>query len=134
MAKYKLSQADLQFCAIRASGPGGQHVNKVSTAVELRFDIQSSSLPANVKMKLLRYKDQRISKEGVIVLKAQRYRSQEKNKQDAVARLVELIDKVTAPNKKRIATRPGRAAKERRIRDKKKVGEKKARRGAIKNE
>jgi ribosome-associated protein len=134
MAKFKLSESDLQFSAIRASGPGGQHVNKVSTAVELRFDIRTSSLPAWVKADLLRYNDRRISKDGIIVLKAQRFRSQEKNKQDATDRLGVLVEKATATTKKRIATKPGRAAKERRIRDKKKAGEKKALRGNVKNE
>ena len=133
MTKFKLSESDVQFSAIRASGPGGQHVNKVSTAVELRFDIRASSLPAWVKAGLLRYKDRRVSKDGIVVLKAQRFRSQEKNKQDAIERLRELVEKATVTNKKRIATKPGRAAKERRIRDKKKAGEKKALRGCVKN-
>src|SRR6056300_1314810 len=114
MAKFKLSESDLQFSAIRASGPGGQHVNKVSTAVELRFDIRASSLPARVRADLLRYNDRRISKDGIIVLKAQRFRSQEKNRQDATDRLGELVEKAAATTKKRIATKPGRAAKERR--------------------
>ena len=131
MANFTLSESDVHFSAIRASGPGGQRVNKVSTAVELRFDIQSSTLPAWVKDALLRLKDRRISKDGVIVLKAQRYRSQEKNRQDAIDRLKALIEKAATPSKKRIATRPGRAAKERRIKDKKKTGEKKFRRGSV---
>lgn len=134
MPKFKLSESDLQFSAIRASGPGGQHVNKVSTAVELRFDIQASSLSAGIKSELLRLKDRRISKDGIIVLKAQRYRSQEKNKQDAIDRLKALVEKAASPAKKRVATKPGRAAKERRIRDKKKTGEKKSRRGSIRIE
>ncbi|HBQ00128.1 MAG TPA: aminoacyl-tRNA hydrolase, partial [Gammaproteobacteria bacterium] len=113
MAKFKLSESDLQFSAIRASGPGGQHVNKVSTAVGLRFDIRASTLPAWVKADLLRYNDRRISKDGIIVLKAQRFRSQEKNRQDAIDRLEELVEKAAATTKKRIATKPGRAAKER---------------------
>lgn len=131
MPKFKLSETDLQFSAIRASGPGGQHVNKISTGVELRFDIQSSSLPASIKSELLRLKDRRINKDGIIVLKAQRFRSQEKNRQDAVDRLKVLIEKAASPAKKRIATKPGRAAKERRIRDKKKTGGKKSRRGFV---
>ena len=134
MARFTLSETDLQFSAIRASGPGGQHVNKVSTAVELRFDIRASSLPAAIKSELLRYKDRRVSKDGIIVLKAQRFRSQEKNRQDAIDRLNGLIEKVATPTKKRIATKPGRAAKERRIQEKKRAGEKKSRRGSVKLE
>jgi len=134
MSKFHLSESDLQFSAIRASGPGGQHVNKVSTAVELRFDIKSSSLPAQIKSALMHVNDRRISKDGIIVLKAQRYRSQEKNREDAVDRLKALIEKVSSPAKKRIATKPGKAAKERRLQDKKKTGEKKSRRGLIRSE
>lgn len=134
MPEIKLTESDLQFSAIRASGPGGQHVNKVSTAVELRFDIRSSSLSAPIKSALLRLNDRRISKDGIIVLKAQRYRSQEKNRQDAIDRLKGLIEKVASPAKQRIATKPGRAAKERRIQEKKKTGEKKSRRGLVRGE
>ena len=134
MPKFTLSESDLQFSAIRASGPGGHHVNKVSTAVELRFDIQSSTLPAWIKSALFKLKDRRISKDGVVVLKAQRYRSQEKNRQDAIDRLKGLIEKAASPPKQRIATRPGRAAKDRRIKDKKKTGEKKSRRGFVRVE
>lgn len=134
MPRFKLTETDLQFSAIRASGPGGQHVNKVSTAVELRFNIRSSSLPVQIKSALMRANDRRISKDGIIVLKAQRFRSQEKNRQDAIDRLKALIEKASIPQKKRIATKPGRAAKERRIRDKKKTGEKKSRRGSVKAE
>ncbi|MDA0688180.1 MAG: alternative ribosome rescue aminoacyl-tRNA hydrolase ArfB [Proteobacteria bacterium] len=134
MPNFTLSESDLQFSAIRASGPGGQHVNKVSTAVELRFDIKSSSLPDNIKSELMRLSDRRISKDGIIVLKAQRYRSQEKNRQDAIDRLKALIEKAATPAKKRIATKPGKAAKERRIREKKKTGEKKSMRGFVRAE
>jgi ribosome-associated protein len=134
MPNFTLSESDLQFSAIRASGPGGQHVNKVSTAVELRFDIKSSSLPDNIKSELMRLKDRRVNKDGIIVLKAQRYRSQEKNRQDAIDRLKALIEKAATPAKKRIATKPGKAAKERRIREKKKTGEKKSMRGFVRAE
>lgn len=134
MPNFTLSESDLQFSAIRASGPGGQHVNKVSTAVELRFDIKASSLPTSIKSELMRLSDRRISKDGVIVLKAQRYRSQEKNRQDAIDRLRVLIEKAATPAKQRIATKPGKAAKERRIQDKKKTGEKKSMRSLVRAE
>lgn len=134
MPNFTLSESDLQFSAIRASGPGGQYVNNVSTAVELRFDIKASSLPTSIKSELMRLSDRRISKDGVIVLKAQRYRSQEKNRQDAIDRLRVLIEKAATPAKQRIATKPGKAAKERRIQDKKKTGEKKSMRSLVRAE
>ncbi len=125
MSKITLSDADFEISAIRASGPGGQHVNKVSTAIQLRFDIAKSSLSDTLKNKLLNHADKRISKDGIILIKAQRFRSQDKNRQDAIDRLEKLLAKVNVPRKKRIATRPSKRAKERRLKDKKYTGEKK---------
>ena len=120
-----IPERELEFTAIRAQGPGGQNVNKVSTAIQLRFDIHRSSLPDFYKQRLLRLSDQRISREGVIVIKAQSSRSQEQNRLAAMERLQSLIRSVAVTRKKRIATRPGKAAKKRRL-------EAKTRRGKIK--
>lgn len=131
MSQLRPDTDSLEFNAIRASGPGGQHVNKVATAVELRFDIAGSTLPATVKQRLLDSNDRRISREGIVVIKAQRFRSQDKNRQDALDRLQGMIDAAATTAKPRKPTRPGRGAIEKRIREKKKTGDKKAGRGAI---
>ena len=108
---------------VRSSGPGGQNVNKVSSAVHLRFDIVASSLPEAVKTRLLASHDQRITSDGEVVIKAQNHRTREKNRQDAIERLCELVRAAAVVPRKRIPTRPGKAAKKRRLDDKKKRGE-----------
>ena len=125
-----LDEIDIQ--AIRAQGAGGQHVNKVSSAIHLRFDIQASSLPDFYKERLLTLRDSRISSEGVIVIKAQRFRSQDKNRSDALERLREIIRSVAVSQKKRRATRPTRASQKKRMDSKTRRGQVKSLRGKIK--
>lgn len=127
----ELDDDEVVFTMIRAQGAGGQHVNKVSSAVHLRFDIRASSLPEDYKAALLAYGDQRISKDGVIIIKAQAYRSQEQNRLDALARLCELIVSATATDKPRKATRPTHGSKQRRLAGKSQRGETKRLRGKV---
>ena len=126
-----LAADEYTLTAIRAQGAGGQHVNKVSSAIHLRFDIAASSLHAAVKQRLLQRADQRISNEGVLVIKAQQYRTQEANKRDAVARLQALIADASQVAAPRTATRPTWAAQKRRVSSKLKRGAIKRARGKV---
>lgn len=123
--------SEIECSAIRAQGPGGQNVNKVSSAIHLRFDIAASSLPDIFKERLLSLNDQRITKDGVVVIKAQRARSQEKNRADALLRLQELLRGVSVVPEKRRATRPTRSSQVKRVESKVKRGQDKALRGKI---
>ncbi|MDT8429294.1 MAG: alternative ribosome rescue aminoacyl-tRNA hydrolase ArfB [Pseudomonadales bacterium] len=125
MADWAVPETELVFSAIRSQGAGGQNVNKVATAIHLRFDIRQSSLPEQIKDKLLACQDRRITEDGVIVIKAQSFRTQLQNKEDAIRRLQELIAEVGRPVKPRRSTRPSQSARRKRV-------EQKVRQGRIK--
>jgi|SRR5215207_4599815 len=119
----QIDDRDLQIDFIRASGPGGQNVNKVATAVQLRFDVRGSSLPEEVRARLVQLAGKRVSSEGVLLIEAKRFRTQEQNREDAINRFVELVRKALIPPKPRAKTKPTRASKEERLKAKKKRGE-----------
>lgn len=126
-----IPDSEIDIHAMRSQGAGGQHVNKVSSAVHLRFDIRASSLPLFYKEALLKLRDHRISEDGVITIKAQQFRSQEQNREDALNRLRVMIQSVAIPRKKRKATRPTKSSQNRRLERKKKAGRLKALRKSV---
>jgi ribosome-associated protein len=126
-----IPDSEIDIHAMRSQGAGGQNVNKVSSAIHLQFDIAASSLPPFYKEELLKLRDHRISDDGVITIKAQQYRSQEQNREDALTRLRELLQSVAIPRKKRKPTKPTKGSKNRRIESKKKQGRLKALRGTL---
>jgi ribosome-associated protein len=133
VSAWTVDEREVECAAIRAQGAGGQNVNKVSSAIHLRFDIPASSLPEDVKTRLLASGDSRITQAGVLVLKAQQHRTQEANRAAALARLQAIVDAVALPPKPRRATRPTRASKLRRLEGKSQRGEIKSLRGRVKD-
>lgn len=129
--KFPVDEREVEFSAIRAQGAGGQNVNKVSSAIHLRFDIHTSSLPDAVKARLLALNDSRITQEGVFVLKAQQHRTQEMNRSDALERLQEVVDSVSSPPRIRKATKPTYGSKQRRLEGKSQRSDIKASRGKV---
>ncbi|MCW8196439.1 aminoacyl-tRNA hydrolase [Proteobacteria bacterium 005FR1] len=129
--ELSIPESEFSVTAVRSQGAGGQNVNKVATAIQLRFNIAASSLPENVKARLLNLSDRRVTKDGELVLKVQDYRSQERNYALAQERLASFIRRGTYVRKARLATRPSKAAKKRRLEEKTRRGQVKAKRGKV---
>jgi len=123
MPSFSIDESELQFAFVRSSGPGGQNVNKVATAVQLRFDVMNSSLPADAKARLKHLAGKKITGEGVLLIEARRFRTQEQNREDALSRLVELLRRSFMKPKPRTKTKPTKASKEKRLKSKKVRGE-----------